>query len=95
MANSLLISKAFAGVNYMDNLDKNKAKTPFQLNDALLGATNQGYLQHNVSSIINKFTVFQYAALNAGGSYRAEGHFIGFSSQLKRDRKSTRLNSSH
>ena len=85
MANSLLISKAFAGVNYMDNLDKNKAKTPFQLNDALLGATNQGYLQHNVSSIINKFTVFQYAALNAGGSYRAEGHFIGFSSQLKSD----------
>jgi hypothetical protein len=85
MANSLLISEVFAGVNYMDNLAKNEAKTPFQLNDALLGATNQGYLQHNVSSIINKFTVFQYAALNAGGSYRAEGHFIGFSSRLQSD----------
>ena len=85
MANSLLISEVFAGVNYMDNLAKNEAKTPFQLNDALLGANKQGFLQHNVSSIINKFTVFQYAALNAGGSYRAEGHFIGFSSQLKSD----------
>ena len=85
--NSLLVSQVFAGVNYMDSLAKNSAKTPFEIGDSLLGPNNQGYLQHNVSSIINKFTVFQYAPLNAGASYRAEGHFIGFSSHLKSDQE--------
>lgn len=79
--NTLKTAQAFAGVNYMQKLNADKTKTPFQAK--LLGTNDQGYLQHNVSSIINKFTVFQYAPLNAGGTYRAEGHFIGFTSNLK------------
>lgn len=87
--NSLLITQAFAGVNYMESLAKMAAKTPFEASDSLLAPNDQGFLQHNVSSIMNKFTVFQYAPLNAGASYRAEGHFIGFSSQLKADQEYT------
>ena len=83
--NSLLVSEAFAGVNYMTKLADFNTLTPFEISDNLLGPNNQGYLQHNVSSIMNKFTVFHYSPLNAGGSYRAEGHFIGFSSHLKTD----------
>jgi hypothetical protein len=83
--NSLLVSEAFAGVNYMDKLAQFNTLTPFEISDKLIGENGQGNLQHNVSSIMNKFTVFQYAPLNAGSSYRAEGHFIGFSSHLKTD----------
>lgn len=82
MANTLLTEQAFAGVNYLENLSLLGPDTPFQQPDKLLEAKDQGYLQHNVSSIMNKFTVFQYAPLNAGASYRAEGHFIGFSNHL-------------
>ncbi len=81
--NALLTAQAFAGVNYMEKLAVDKSKTPFDTE--LLGTNDQGFLQHNVSSIMNKFTVFQYAPLNAGASYRAEGHFIGFTSNLKKD----------
>jgi len=81
--NSLKVVQAFAGVNYLEALNVDKSKSPFETN--LLAANDQGNLQHNVSSIMNKFTVFQYAALNAGASYRAEGHFIGFTSNLKTD----------
>lgn len=81
--NTLTTALAFAGVNYMEKLAGEKTKTPFNVD--LLGANDQGFLQHNVSSIMNKFTVFQYAPLNAGASYRAEGHFIGFTNNLKKD----------
>lgn len=81
--NSLLVLKAFAGVNYLEKLGSDPTKSPFETD--LLTTTDQGFLQHNVSSLINKFTVFQYAPLNAGGSYRTEGHFIGFTSHLKTD----------
>jgi hypothetical protein len=79
--NALLTAQAFAGVNYMEKLAVDKSKTPFDTE--LLGTNDQGNLQHNVSSIMNKFTVFQYAPLNAGNKYSAEGHFIGFTSKLK------------
>ena len=78
--NALLTAQAFEGVNYMEALAKDSSKSPFDA--TLLGTNDQGFLQHNVSSIMNKFTVFQYAPLNAGASYRAEGHFIGFTSNL-------------
>ena len=81
--NALLTAQAFAGVNYMEKLAVDKSKTPFDTE--LLGTNDQGNLQHNVSSIMNKFTVFQYAPLNAGLKYSAEGHFIGFTSKLKSD----------
>jgi hypothetical protein len=81
--NQLKVVQAFAGVNYLEALNTDKSKSPFETN--LLVPTDQGFLQHNVSSIMNKFTVFQYAPLNAGASYRVEGHFIGFTSKLKTD----------
>jgi hypothetical protein len=79
--NTLLVKQAFSGVNYLESLAETPGKSPFET--TLLGPTDQGNLQHNVSSIMNKFTVFQYAALNAGASYRAEGHFIGFTKDVK------------
>lgn len=83
---NLLTAQAFSGVNYMESIALNLGpKTPFDAADKLLKPGDQGQLQHNVSSIMNKFTVFQYAPLNAGADYRAEGHFIGFSGSLKTD----------
>jgi|GEM_PF-2356611 hypothetical protein len=78
----LAVSEAFGNVNYLEKVKKQDS--PFKGGE-LLGADDQGLLQHNTPSLINKFTVFQYAPLNAGASYRAEGHFIGFSSNLKAD----------
>jgi hypothetical protein len=85
--NSLVTDTAFAGVNYMEALAKvggtGSLKGDFGKLGSLIGTTDNGIIQHNVSSIFNKFTVFQYSPLNAGSKYRAEGHFIGFSSNLK------------
>jgi hypothetical protein len=85
--NSLVTDTAFAGVNYMEALAKvggtGSLKGDFGKLGSLIGVDDNGIIQHNVSSIFNKFTVFQYSPLNAGSKYRAEGHFIGFSSNLK------------
>jgi len=85
----LITAEAFAGVNYMRTLAE-KAKTPgfASLTKALDEAPtgNGGFLQTNVSSIFNKFTVFQYSALTIGSIYKPEGHFIGFSTNLKSDK---------
>lgn len=78
----LATAEAFAGVNYMEALAK-VGGGGFDKLSSLIGVTDNGIIQHNVSSIFNKFTVFQYSPLNAGSRYRAEGHFIGFSSNLK------------
>jgi hypothetical protein len=84
---NLVTDTAFAGVNYMEALAKvggtGTLKGDFGELGSLIGTENNGIIQHNVSSIFNKFTVFQYSPLNAGSKYRAEGHFIGFSSNLK------------
>ncbi len=81
----LATAEAFAGVNYMETLATKGATVGFnQLTNLLEPDPGAGgFLQHNVSSIFNKFSVFQYSALNAGSRYRQEGHFIGFSSNLK------------
>ena len=89
----LVTQQAFAGVNYMEALStKSAGKKGFDGVSNLLdpggsGAEAEAYssLQHNVSSLFNKFTVFQYAPLNNGAKYEAAGHFIGFSNNLKTD----------
>ena len=89
----LVTQQAFAGVNYMEAIgSKNSKKYGF---DGVLGLLDPGKggvkgevyssLQHNVGSLFNKFTVFQYSPLNNGAKYQAEGHFIGFSNNLKTD----------
>ena len=79
---NLVTAEAFAGVNYMEALAK-VGGGGFDKLSSLIGTSDNGIIQHNVSSIFNKFTVFQYSPLNAGSRYRTEGHFIGFSSNLK------------
>ncbi|CAB4218511.1 hypothetical protein UFOVP1604_27 [uncultured Caudovirales phage] len=85
----LMTAEAFAGVNYLETLsDSAKLNKPGfdALTKALTpAAESSGFLQTNVSSIFNKFSVFQYSALNSGSTYHPEGHFIGFSSNLKSD----------
>lgn len=78
-ADYLAVSEAFGSVNYLQKIKT--LQSPFS--GDLLESSEQGLLQHNTPSLINKFTVFQYAPLNAGASYRAEGHFIGFESNVR------------
>ena len=84
---SLVTADAFAGVNYLEKLAAPLGKGTFaELAKGIAPAANEtGSLQTNVSSIFNKFSVFQYSALNTGSTYAPEGHFIGFSSNLKTD----------
>jgi hypothetical protein len=77
---------AFPGINYMDELQRNPGTDASVLEKLLVPAEN-GIVQHNVSSIFNKFAVFQYSPLNAGAKYRTEGHFIGYSTRLKTDKE--------
>lgn len=77
----MLTAAAFAGVNYLEALGQNT--TVSELDNLL--KDDKSIIQHNVNSIFNKYTVFQYAPLNAGTSYRIGGHFIGFSNNLKTD----------
>ena len=84
---SLVTSEAFAGVNYLEKLAAPLGKPGFaELAKGIAPVAGEsGMLQTNVSSIFNKFAVFQYSALNAGVSYKPEGHFIGFSTNLRSD----------
>lgn len=81
----LKVQDAFSGVNYLETLAANEGKTASLDKINLLSPADQGFVQHSVSSLTNKFTVFQYAPLNAGASYRIEGHFIGYTNTLKTD----------
>ena len=83
---NLSTAKAFAGVNYLESLADVKSPGFSALEKLYVdNPESGGFLQHDVSSIFNKFAVFQYSALNAGSKYRQEGHFIGFANNLKSD----------
>ena len=84
--------EAFAGINYMQNLVNNASSGKDAITD-LLRSSDQSIIQHNTSSLFNKFTVFQYSPLNAGAVYRADGHFIGYSSKNRTDNTDYELNS--
>jgi hypothetical protein len=83
MADHLAVEKFFTGVNYMESLagfGKTVASNS-QLASELTkyGKDNPGsYIQNNVSSIFNKFTVFNYSRFQVGTDYRVDGHFIGY-----------------
>jgi len=83
----LITAEAFAGVNYLEKLAAPIGASGFAAlaKGIASNSGDGGFLQTNVSSIFNKFAVFQYAAFNAGSIYKPEGHFIGFSSNLKSD----------
>jgi hypothetical protein len=82
----LITANAFAGVNYLETLSKIKSPGFAALQTLIQPEPEDGgFLQTNVSSIFNKFTVFQYSALNSGSTYHPEGHFIGFANNLQTD----------
>lgn len=81
-SSQLAVDAAFVGVNYLESL--REVSTGFDQLNGLLTDEKNGIFPYT-DSIFNKFAVFQYAGLNAGASYRVEGHFIGFSSSIKTD----------
>lgn len=79
---SMKVLEAFSGVNYMESLaaSSDLGRGAIQnLQDEKVAEI----LQPTVSSIFNKFTVFQYTGLYAGSGYEISGHFIGHADNLK------------
>lgn len=74
----LTTDQVFAGVNYMEAIVSSGGLEGRFILDTLLKPGDYGMIQHNTSSLFNKFTTFQYSPLNAGSIYQAAGHFIGY-----------------
>lgn len=75
--------EAFAGINYMESLGGSSEKGRAAIKEFDKNMDWSQVLQPDVSSIFNKFTVFQYSGLYAGGVYQIGGHFIGHADDLK------------